>query len=176
MGYKKIDRPEYGTKIQYVKEDDTESLMDYQIKYLQQVLGKFLYYTRFIDNTMLHALNDIVTAVSKGTKEIEQAVTYFMHYAYSNLDAEIIYRASDMILQSYSGAVYLVAPKSCSYTNGYHYLGSKDGQLFNGLVLVMAKVIRNVLELVLEGKIVALIMNEQILIPARQTLENMGHK
>ena len=131
-----------GARIQYVKEDDTEALMDHTIKYLQQVLGKLLYYAQAIEHTMLRALNNIATSVSKGTKATEKAVKYFMHYAFSNPDAEIIYRASDMILQSDSDAAYLVAPKARSRASGYHYLGSKDGQLFNGPVHVMAKIIK----------------------------------
>lgn len=58
---------------------------------------------------MLHAINDISSSVSKGTTNIMKAVQYFMDYVYSNPDAEIIYRSSDMILQSDSDAVYLVA-------------------------------------------------------------------
>ena len=75
---------------------------------------------------MLHALNDIATSVSKGTKATEKAVQYFMHYAYSNPDAEIIYRASDMILQSDSDAAYLVAPKPEAEPMELHTVSSYD--------------------------------------------------
>ena len=51
--------PNYGTKIQYATNDNGEPLDDKTIQYIQCVVGKFLYYTRAIDNTMLHAFNDI---------------------------------------------------------------------------------------------------------------------
>jgi hypothetical protein len=41
--------------------------------------GKFLYYARAIDNTMLRALNDI--ASSKNTNQTIAATRYFLNYA-----------------------------------------------------------------------------------------------
>ena len=40
-----------------------------QTKLLQQVCGTFLYYTRAVDCTMLHALNDLATRVKDGTQK-----------------------------------------------------------------------------------------------------------
>jgi hypothetical protein len=63
-GPSKIDRPDYGVKVQYVKEDLlTKQLTAEQIKFLQRVTGNFLFYARAIDNTMLHAINDIASAL-----------------------------------------------------------------------------------------------------------------
>jgi len=47
-----------------------------QMNYLQRVVGNFLYYARAIDKTMLHALNNIVTATSKGTQATLAAVEF----------------------------------------------------------------------------------------------------
>ena len=91
----------------------------------------------WIMHAIIQSLNDISATVSKVTKATEQVVNYFMHYAYNNQDAKIIYKASNMILQSDSDAAYLVAPKARSCAGGYHYLGSKDGQLFYGPAHVM---------------------------------------
>ena len=55
----KLDRPKYGAKVQYAKVDESTELEEPQIKYLQRVVGKFLYYARAINTTMLHAINDI---------------------------------------------------------------------------------------------------------------------
>ena len=82
------------------------------ILHKQRVCGKFLFYTRAIDNTLLHSLNDIASA--KNTKECTDAVKYFLNYAASNPNAEIIYRASDMILQLDSDEAYLVWPEAQS--------------------------------------------------------------
>ena len=103
-----IARPDYGATIQYVKEDTGTSLTPSAIKHIERVVGKFLYYGRAIDDTMLHAIGDIASNTSKATTTTQKAVQYFLDYANSNPDAEILYRASDMILQTDSDAAYLV--------------------------------------------------------------------
>ena len=54
-----MERPDYGDTIQYVKEDTAKPLNATQIKYIQRVVGKFLYLGRAIDNTTLYACNEI---------------------------------------------------------------------------------------------------------------------
>ena len=98
-GPSKIVRPDYGVKVQYVKDNNTQPLGNTEINYIQRVVGKFLYYARVIDNTMLHALNDIAIAKSKGTDTTLAVVEYFLNYAANNLDGRIRYIASEMILQ-----------------------------------------------------------------------------
>ena len=89
-----------------------------EIKHKQRVVGKFLFYARAIDNTILHALNDIAT--SKDSQDTEKAVKYFLNYAASNPKASIIYRASNMQLNIESDAAYLVCPMARSRAGGYH--------------------------------------------------------
>ena len=74
----KIDRPDYGAKIQFAKDDTAPPLSLTQIKHNERVVGKFLYYTRAIDNTMLHALNGIASSQNKGTQTTWAAVKYFL--------------------------------------------------------------------------------------------------
>jgi hypothetical protein len=72
---------------------------------IQQVCGKFLYYARAVDTTMLHALNDLATQTTKGTeKTMEEALTQFLNYCVTHPDAELIFRASDMVLHNHSDA------------------------------------------------------------------------
>ena len=59
----KIDRPDYRAKIQFAKINTAAPLSLVQIKHIERVIGKFLYYARAIDNTMLHALNDIARKI-----------------------------------------------------------------------------------------------------------------
>ena len=129
----KLDRPEYGAKVQYAKVDESIELEEPQIKYLQRVVRKFLYYARAINTKMLHAINDIGSAVTKGTEATQQAVQHFMDYAHSNPDGKIIFRASDLQLQADSDASYLVAPRARSHAGGFYWLGSNDGTLFISL-------------------------------------------
>ena len=95
-GPSRIDRPDYGQKVQYVKLDNSPPLTAAQIKYIQQVTGKFLFYARAIDNTMSHAINEI--ASSPNLESTYDATIYFLNYAACNPNAEILYQASDMIL------------------------------------------------------------------------------
>ena len=73
----KIDRPNYGVKIQFAKVDTATPLSLVQIKHIERVVGKFLYYARAIDNIMLHPLKDIASSKSKGTQTTWEAVKHF---------------------------------------------------------------------------------------------------
>eukprot|EP00536_Pseudo-nitzschia_multiseries_P000416 jgi/Psemu1/915/gm1.915_g len=130
-------------KIQYTKLEDTTTLSDEEIKFIQQVTGKFLFYARAVDNTMLHALNDI--ASSQNNHTALAATKYFLNYAACNPDATIIYRASDMVLRIDSDAGYLVSLGAKSRAGGYHYLGDTTDHTFNGPILMLAKIINNVM-------------------------------
>jgi hypothetical protein len=174
-GPSKAERPDYGARIQYVKEDTSAPLPPDKIRYIQKVVGKFLFMGRALDNTMLHALNDIACAVTKGTEATLAATTYFLNYIASNPSPRIRYRASDMILYVESDAAYLVCPEARSRAGGYHYLGSKDGRQFNAPVFVQAKVIKNVMGSAAEAEVAALYLNAQEALPIRQSLIDMGH-
>ncbi len=56
-------------------------------------------------------------------------VNHFLDYIWTHPDAIIWYRASDMILNVDSDALYFSAPKACSCAGGYFFLGSipRDG-------------------------------------------------
>merc|ERR1712025_635627 len=127
-----------------------------------------------LDNTMLHALNNIACAVTKGTQATMDATTYFLNYVASNPLPQIMFQASDMILHVESDAAYLVCPMARSRAGGYFYLGAKDGKLFNAQVLVQAKVIKNVMASAAEAEVAALYLNAQEAVPICQCLIDMG--
>ena len=101
---------------------------------------------------------------------------HFLDYCASHPEAEIIYRASDMQLMVDSDAAYLVAPKARSRVAGYHYLGNKDGKLFNGPIYVLAKIIKAVMSSAAEVECGRIYINAQEAIPLIITLEELGHK
>ena len=53
--------PAYSTKIQYLQPENTnkKKLSDESVKYIQKVVGIFLYYACTLDNTALMALSDL---------------------------------------------------------------------------------------------------------------------
>ena len=58
-GPSKVEAIQYGEKVQYSHPIDNRPITKEQHKFIQQVTGKFLFYVRAVDPTMLHALNCI---------------------------------------------------------------------------------------------------------------------
>ena len=110
---------------------------------------------------MQHALNKIAVATTKSTDQTEKAVIQLLDYCATHLEPQIQYQASDMILNIDSNASCLVETEARSRMGGFHFLGNKDGKLFNGPILVLAKVIRNVMAPAAEAEIGGLFMNAQ---------------
>ena len=81
-----------------------------------------------------------------------------------------------MLYKIDSDAAYLVCPEAKSRAGGYHYLGNKDDNLFNGPIYVLAKIIKNVMASAAEAEVTGLFMNAQQAVPMRLTLKDMGHK
>ena len=88
--------------------DLTATITPDEKKELQIATGKFFYYGRAIDDTMLHALNCLSTQLNNGTERTKTALTHFLYYCYDNFDAVKLYVASDIILFIESDAAYLV--------------------------------------------------------------------
>ena len=168
-------RPVYGQRLQFAHIDDAEPLTPAEIKLIQKITGKFLYYARAIDNTMLHSLNNIATQTINGTKTIMEAVQYFLNYCASNPNTVIMFRATDMILRIDSDGAHLVAPKARSRAGGYHFLGDINGIAFNAPIYVLAKVLKHVTASAAETEIGALYLNAREATVFRQTLHDMGH-
>ena len=72
-----ILRPDYRAKVQYAKEDHAPPLSAIQIKHIERVVGKYLYHGRVIDNTMLHAPNDIASTKIKEHKSLRKLSDFF---------------------------------------------------------------------------------------------------
>lgn len=176
-GPSKYTPPKFGPKgPQMMNIDTTEPLSKAEAKRLQQIGGKFLYYVRTIDDTMMHALNTLATQVTSGTQRTNQTIQHFLDYCSSNPEATKLYKASDMILKIHSDAAYLVEPGARSRAGGFFYLGINDDLIINGSILVLAKVIKNVVLSASEAKVVALFMNARLALPLRIALEELGHR
>ena len=69
------------------QEDTTPLLLPKDIKYIQVVVGTFLYYARALDNTMLTALNDIGSQQALPTEKVKGKVQQLLDYAntYQNM-------------------------------------------------------------------------------------------
>jgi hypothetical protein len=89
--------PDYGVRVQLTKpEDNTAPMSADQIKRLQRVVGKFLYFSRAVDPTMQHTLSILATQQTTGTQQTMTALLHFLNYCASHPDAKLRYKASDM--------------------------------------------------------------------------------
>ena len=62
--------PSYGTRVKFAEpEDDIPLLLEERLKFIQQVVGVFLYYAIAIDNTLLVALSAIRSEQSRSTSK-----------------------------------------------------------------------------------------------------------
>ena len=62
--------PTYGARVQFVEpEENTPLLSEERLKFIQQVVGVFLYYAIAIDNTVLVALSDIGSEQARETSK-----------------------------------------------------------------------------------------------------------
>ena len=169
--------PNYGAKQQFAKiESDEPILGDDDKKYIQQVLGTFLFYARAVDSTMLVALSAIASEQATPTESTMNKVKLFLDFAASQEEAIVTYRASDMVLAIHSDASYLSEPKARSRAGGHFFMSSdSENPANNGAVLNIAQIIKAVMTSAAEAEIGAMFINGREAVPARKTLEEMGH-
>ncbi len=169
--------PTYGAMVQYAKaEDVTQLLLKEEKKFIQQVLGTFLYYRRAVNSTMLTTHSSITSNQAEPPKETMSNIKLFLDYAASNQDAIITYHASDMVLVVHSNALYLSEPKARSHAGGYFFMSSDIADpADNGAVLNIAQIIKAVMSLAAEAELSALYINAHEAVPMRLLLAEMGH-
>ncbi len=99
------------------------------------------------------------------TEYTMESIDQFLDYMWTHSDAIIWYRASDMILNVHSDAMYLSAPKACSLTGGYFFLGSipQDGDpiKLNGAIHIKCTILKLVAATTAEAELGALFLNAQ---------------
>ena len=127
--------------MQYAQQiDDSPFLNKEQTKYVQQVVGVFLYYARALDSTMLPALNKIGAQQAQPTQSIMKKVQRLMDYGNTYPNAYIRFYVSDMQLMIDSNAAYLVLPKARSRIAGYFRLVNVPTSQYtykdNGAILI----------------------------------------
>ena len=105
-------------------QDNTKKQNAEDTKYVQRVMGSFLYYGGAVDSLLLHALCTITSTKTAPTENIKKQVDTFLNYMSWHPTAIVRLYTSDMILQVHSDTSYLTAPKTQSRTGGNFFLGS----------------------------------------------------
>ena len=98
-------QPTFGAKVQYATPSgDSPILPDERLKYIQQVVGVFLYYGIAIGNTILFGLSDIDSEESVATANTTARVYHLLYYLASNTNATTRYHSNGMVLFNHSDA------------------------------------------------------------------------
>jgi hypothetical protein len=135
-------------------------------KFIQEVIGVFLFYGRAVDSTMLTALSAIASAEAEPTDETMTPCKQFLDYAATHQDAIITYKKSDMVLVVHSDTSYLSEPKARSRAGGHIFLLSDiEDPIDNGAVLNLAQLIKAVMSSAAEAELGALYINACKVVP-----------
>jgi hypothetical protein len=125
---------------------------------------------------MLAALGSIATQQANPTENTMKKVRQFLDYASTHPDAIVMYHASDMVLMGHSNVSYLSKSKARSWVGRHFFMSSNTAKPpNNGAILTIAQIIKAVMSLAGEAEVGALYINCREAIPARHTLELMGH-
>ena len=101
----------FGKQTQFVHEPlPSPPLSKHSTTRIQQIVGTVLYYARAINDIILVEFNSISTMQSKPILDTLRKVNHLLDYLATNLDYEVTYKSSNMILHVDSDAAYLVAP------------------------------------------------------------------
>ena len=170
-------KPIYGATKQYAPDTDTSPpLNKADKKFIQEVIGTFLYYARCVDSTMLTALGTMATQQANPTEKTMTNIRQFLDYATTHPDAIVTYHASNMVLAAHSDASYLSEANARSRAGGHFFMSNDTPRPpNNGAVLTTAQIIKAVMSSAAEAEIGALYINCREAIPARHTLEFLGH-
>jgi hypothetical protein len=165
---------QYGSKAQYTEEQDTSPLLNKEDKkFIQEVMGTFLFYARAVDTTMLTALSSLASEQAAPTVNTMKKCKQFLDYAASQEDAVITYHKSDMVLAIHSDASYLSEPKARSRAGGHFFMSENDiDPNDNGAVHTVAKIIKAVMSSAAEAELAGLFINAKTAVPIRTTLES----
>jgi hypothetical protein len=170
--------PNYGAKVQYAEQDNSEPLPIERIKFIQKVCGNLLYYARAVDPTMLTAILKISSMQSKPTLAVEKAALHLLQYAATHPNATISYRKSNMRLIVHSDASYLSESASRSRAAGYSFLSDTGNPIHvnnNGAIECVSIILPTVCSSAHEAEYAALFINGQRTENLRNILLDLGY-
>ena len=169
--------PKYGAKEQLVETDDSPAASKEEQTLVQKVTGKFNWYGRAVDSTLLTALSALASQQSNPTVKTMERVKQFLDYAATQEPAVTTFRKSGMVLAIHSDAGYLNEPKARSRAGGHFFL-SKDVEdpPNNGAIHNNAEIIKAVMSSAAEAEIGSAYNNARKGVEIRNILHEMGHK
>ncbi len=167
----------YGAKVQNANPPNTSPPFNKAgKKFIQEVMGVFLYLAQAVDLTMLTALSARASKQAAPTENRMQKCLKILDYAASQEGTIITYQASNMRLAIHSDALYLSEPKAQSRAGSHMFMaGTEDIPINNRAVINILQIIRAVMSSAAEAKLGALLINAKTGISMQCTLKGMGH-
>ena len=171
--------PQYGAKAGQeqpeLPPEAQEYVDDTSKTFIQEVTGVFLFYSRAVDPTMLTAVTKISAQQSKPTKATLMAVDRLLSYAERYPTAEVIIKASNMILCAQSDASYHSESGARSRAGGILYFGTDANGNVNGAVDYLSTIIPTVCSSAAEAEYAALFLLGREATNARHILQDLGY-
>ena len=163
--------------MQMAEQDDSPPASSEGKTHVQKVTGKFLWYARAVDGTMLTALSALTAQQANPMTQTMKRVKQFLDYAASQEPAVLTYRKSGMVLANHSDAGYLNESKARSRAGGHFFL-SENTQFppNNGAIHNVAEIIKAVMSSAAEAKLGLLYINTRKAVEIRNILHELGHK
>ena len=125
------NKPVYGKQIQLATQQSSlPNLKSTDTNRVQSINRNFFYYARAVYPTMLSSLNNISTCQYSLTQGTLEKFNQVLDYASTQLNSNIRYHISDMILMTYTDASYLVFLPSCSRIAGHYYFTKRMPDYF----------------------------------------------
>ena len=170
--HSQLSKKQYATEAPSTPEVDKDKK-----KFIQQVCGKFLFYGRAVDSTVLTPISAIASQSAKPTETTYAQTKQLLDYLATQEDAILTYNKSDMVLAVHSDASYLCKPKARSRAGGHFFMSANTtNPPNNGAILNIAHVIKNVMSSATEAELAALYIMAREAVYIRIILEEMGHK
>ncbi len=134
-----------------------------EIKEIQSVIGSILYYAHADNITVLMALSSIAIKQTKGTTSMMEKAKQLLDYLATNPDATMRFKASDMIMNVHSDALYLSEGNAQSRACRHFFMGwdTKDSNpiKLNGAFFTSCAILRFVAASAAKDKLGALFLN-----------------
>jgi len=170
-------KPTYGAKQQFAEYDESDPVDDEKRKHIQKVTGKFLWYARGVDGTLLTPLSAIAAKQSKPTINTMIRSKQVMDYLATQEPAVLTYRKSDMVLAVHSNASNLNKENARSRAGGHHFLSKNEPLPSNNCAIHnVAEIIKGVMSSAAEAELGAMFINAQKAIEERIILQEIGHE
>jgi hypothetical protein len=133
----------YGAKQQFEEYNESEPAGDDEKKHIQKVNGKFIWYGRGVDGTILTPLSAIAVKQSNPTAHTTQQSQQLLDYLAMQEPAVHTYCKSEMVLAVHSDASYLNEEEARNQAGGHHFL-SEDVPFpqNNGAIHNVAEIIK----------------------------------